>query len=891
MSRFMERGVGGSILPSNNNNDALPLKHKSSFALAKQRQQQQQQQQLVQQQQSRMLSNGLLNPPPPGRSSARALENLEILVISQAASSFESSSHGGNHATIPGRWTNSNSNFETVDGQSGENRMFATATAKNQSKKSIKARQRQLPPTAVLNSKPRKMIDLDNRPIVLGISKLHKKENRMEGRDEKNYNGVHNKSVRETNDGNVVPDTCLPLTSAQPHQPKVLEERIELVAMEDSEGTPFIRILMSKNTTTVGNSKLPPPPIVPPTSAKQPNEKKSVKAKKRRPIPFKVVVPVAHSEGMEADGIGTTTAESVAATNTEIGPGVEEGSTTVASTTTKKNRLAANLAKGLSTKIASIRGLPKMLPRKRQTQLEDVMVAGQESSNTDKVEAVVAATETKPSLIPADGNISVSTPQRQLQLRNAQRAETLKKIIAKEKQELLAQKQYEKFVLERLQQQKRQEHLEKKLQKQQEEKQQEELPEQKPARAPVMSKFKAAMEQYERQNKATSFAMPRDGEVTDTVHVIPLDDRDKAERSTAVSPIYNNEDISSIGVSESTGISDNDDDDDGFKETSTCTASVSTGFDTDIDDNDISSVNPTQLDRLVDSILQSFARKADVSDPDDDEDEYDDYDFIDMEEDDYDDYDEEKEDDFLSEELELNIPKNHRGVIRSPNASRMDVTDEMIMQHTNTWASALGWDEKDPSNGRGEDDERDLRIVESDDYERDLRMMDSRDDDDDEDDDDDDEDDSGSSYDEEDLHTINTAEDDGLDVLKVERSVDNFEEKKVENGSDDERMRVRLGNKNQKTPPHKQKQSKSRHYSRYRPSSTGIKDDDTSVDRAMKKFRVHAQRLGIEERELIKAMIPSPPPPPGAVVATQGGGEEDFFSDEFMRKHNRIGYA
>ncbi|KAG7348648.1 hypothetical protein IV203_017353 [Nitzschia inconspicua] len=889
MSRFMERGVGGSILPSNNN-DALSLKHKSSFALAKQRQQQQQHQQLVQQQQSRKLSNGLLNPPPPGRSSARALENLETLVISQATSSFESSSHGGNHATIPGRWTNSNSNkdqsnFETVDGQSGENRMFATATAKNQSKKSIKARQRQLPPIAVLNSKPRKMIDLDSRPIVLGISKLHKKENRMEGRDEKNYNGVHNKSVRETNDGNVVPGTCLPLTSAQPDQPKVLEERIELVAMEDSEGTPFIRILMSKNTTTVGNSKLPPPPIVPPTSAKQPNEKKSVKAKKRRPIPFKVVVPVAHSEGMEADGTGTTTAESVAATNTEVGPGVEEGSTKVASTTTKRNRLAANLAKGLSTKIASIRGLPKMLPRKRQTRPEDVMVTSQEPSSTDKGEAVVAATATQPSLIPADGNISVSTPQRQLQLRNAQRAETLKKIIAKEKQELLAQKQYEKFVLERLQQQKRQEHLEKKLQKQQEEKQQEESPEQKPVRAPLVSKFKVAMEQYERQNEATSFAMPRDGEVTDTVHVMPLDGRDKAERSTAVSPIYNNEDISSIGVSESTGISDNDDDD-GLKETSTCTASVSTGFDTDIDDNDISSVNPTQLDRLVDSILQSFARKADISDAEDDEeDEYDDYDFIDMEEDDYDDYDEEKEDELLGEELELDMPSNHRGVIRSPNASRMDVTDEMIMQHTNTWASALGWDEHDPSNGRGEDDERDLRIVESDVYEGDLRMMDSRDDD----DDDDDDDDSGSSYDEEDLHTINSSEKDRFDVLKDERTADSFKEKKITQGLDVEQMGVRLGNKNQKTSSEKQKQSTSRHYSRNRPSSTGIKDDDTSVDRAMKKFREHAQRLGIEERELIKAMIPSPPRP-GTVVATQGD-EEDFFSDEFMRKHNRIGYV
>lgn len=184
---------------------------------------------------------------------------------------------------------------------------------------------------------------------------------------------------------------------------------------------------------------------------------------------------------------------------------------------------------------------------------------------------------------------------------------------------------------------------------------------------------------------------------------------------------------------------------DGHDLEATTTYSVSTGaFETDIDE--VASVKSTRLDRFVDNVIRSF-----TNNPEDEN-----------EESDENDVDDEDGEFTVNEELrEVDVVQNRRGLIMSPNASRMEVSDEVIMGHTNTWASALGWNAQDNSYGRGEDDVRDLRMVDSDQDDRDVRILDSRDDDDDDDEDEEDFDDesesdsSGWSYDEEDHHTAN----------------------------------------------------------------------------------------------------------------------------------------
>jgi hypothetical protein len=148
---------------------------------------------------------------------------------------------------------------------------------------------------------------------------------------------------------------------------------------------------------------------------------------------------------------------------------------------------------------------------------------------------------------------------------------------------------------------------------------------------------------------------------------------------------------------------------------------TNTGWNTtDIDD--IESINPSQLGRLVDTIINSFTQN------DDDE-----TSFVPEEYDD-DDYEEEEYDEFVVEERDLELAKNRRGLILSPNATRMDVSDEIILQHSMTWASTFGWNDNGRNSSyrcRGKDDERDLRMVEPDHDVRDLRIVESDDDDDD----------------------------------------------------------------------------------------------------------------------------------------------------------------
>lgn len=134
--------------------------------------------------------------------------------------------------------------------------------------------------------------------------------------------------------------------------------------------------------------------------------------------------------------------------------------------------------------------------------------------------------------------------------------------------------------------------------------------------------------------------------------------------------------LSSIGESEETGSGG-----------STTTSDEISGATEDL--RTVASVNPTQLDKFVDEIFNSFTH-------------------VDAE----DDGDEESDDDEEEEDtvMEMTRLKNQRGLIMSPNATSMNVSDEYIMGHSNTWASAFGWKKQ-----TRKDDERDLRIMESDD--------------------------------------------------------------------------------------------------------------------------------------------------------------------------------
>jgi hypothetical protein len=193
---------------------------------------------------------------------------------------------------------------------------------------------------------------------------------------------------------------------------------------------------------------------------------------------------------------------------------------------------------------------------------------------------------------------------------------------------------------------------------------------------------------------------------------------------------------SSVSSSRSDYQQDDDDDDDDHSDDATNTvdepssvSTTNTGWNTTTDIDDVESVNQSQLDRFVDTIIKSFTPKDDETcsvskfyedDDDDDDDDGDD------------EAEEEEYDDFVVKAQELDLAKNRQGLILSPNASRLDVSEEVIMKHSMTWASTFGWNDTARTSlyhRRGKDDERDLRMIENDKDERDLRIVESSDDD------------------------------------------------------------------------------------------------------------------------------------------------------------------
>jgi hypothetical protein len=263
----------------------------------------------------------------------------------------------------------------------------------------------------------------------------------------------------------------------------------------------------------------------------------------------------------------------------------------------------------------------------------------------------------------------------------------------------------------------------------------------------------------------------------------------------------------------------------------------------------VASVNPSQLDHFVNNIFNSLTNHDGDGGHDEEEDEDDDDD---------DDEDSDDEEDTVTEMARL---QNHRGLIMSPNAQRMNLSDDHILSHSSTWASAFGWKTQSLDN-----DERDLRIVESDssassdfydeeDIPTDYEGFSE------------DEEDDNSSYEE-----VRSRDDDNWDVGSMLKLHKNPSDVYVSGIMTPRQKDVGVSishvlfdmpkdyddDMSQVLAP---KASSSVHHSRKDFTKDSIGNNDPAVEDAISKLRDHAQRLGVRERDLIKAM--SNPSHPG----------------------------